>query len=367
MNAQASPPPASAGRQCVKYTFYKLDAAFLRLPEDKQRAAKLDFIDTVRGFNRRVLLRSYSLVGMRRDVDFLLWTVAEEMKPFQQLETAIRNTALGPYLAVARSFLSTTKRSMYDISLPEDASAPSGEERIRIEPSDSRYLFVYPFIKTRPWYALSQEERQEMITEHIRVGRNYPDIRLNTTYSYGIDDQEFVVAFEGDNPHDFVDLVADLRFTRASMYTLADTPMHICIAMSLPQIMDSIGGAVVSDLVGLDVVETGGWLPVARIDELPPDSSRCVTYGTQQVALFRANGYVYALNNRCPHARGPLCEGALVMDGGGPAVRCPWHEATFSLATGSVLGGPSSRGVETFHVRVEDGTIYIARTAEDVP
>lgn len=356
----------ATGRQVVKYTFYKLDTAtFLRLPEVKQRDAKLDLIDTLRGFRRRMLLRSYTLVGMRKDVDFLLWTVAEEVEAFQALETAIRNTALGPFLSVSRSFLSGTKRSMYDISLPEDRDA-HGEERIRIEPGDSRYLFVYPFIKTRAWYALSQEQRQEMITEHIRVGRKYPDIKLNTTYSYGIDDQEFVVAFEGDNAHDFVDLVNDLRFTEVSMYTLADTPMHIAIAMNLPEVMDSIGGAMVSDLVDDDVTEVGGWLPVAQEDEIAPDSAKLVYYGTQQVALFRANGHLYALNNRCPHARGPLCEGTLHRNGDGetPAVRCPWHEAYFSLDTGRALSGPSPRDVETFQVRVDAGTVYIARATE---
>ncbi len=353
------------GRQAVKYTFYKLDTTtFLRLPEAKQRDAKLDFIDTVRGFNRRMLLRSYSLVGMRRDVDFLLWTVAEEVEAFQQLETAIRNTALGPYLTVSRSFLSGTKRSMYDISLPEEDQDAPAEERIRIEPSDSRYLFVYPFIKTRAWYALSREERQEMITEHIRVGRKYPDITLNTTYSYGIDDQEFVVAFEGDDPHDFVDLVNDLRFTEASMYTLSDTPMHIAIAMSLAEVMGSIGGATVSDLVDDDVTEVGGWLPVAKESELQPDSALQVYYGTQQVALFRTDEHIYALNNRCPHARGPLCEGTLHQNNGGPSVRCPWHEAYFSLETGQALSGPSPRDVETYRVRVEDGMITIARKEE---
>lgn len=354
-----------SARQVVKYTFYKLDAlAFLRLPEEKQRAAKLDFIDTVRTFNRRMLLRSYTLVGMRSDVDFLLWTVAEDVEPFQALETALRNTALGPYLDVPRSFLSGTRRSIYDISLPEDREAVDAEARIRIEPSGSKYLFVYPFIKTRPWYMLSQEERQEMITEHIRVGRKYPDIRLNTTYSYGIDDQEFVVAFEGDNPHDFVDLVAELRHTAASLYTLRDTPMHICLTMPLGEVMDSIGGAHVSDLVDEDVTEVGGWLPVAQAEELAPESSRLVYYGTQQVALFRANGGLYALNNRCPHARGPLCEGTLNENGHGPAVRCPWHEATFSLETGEVITGPSPRAVETFRVKVEAGTVYIARASE---
>lgn len=353
----------NTGRQIVKYTFYKLDTAtFLRLPEAKQRDAKLDFIDAVRGFNRRMLLRSYTLVGMRRDVDFLLWTVAEEVEAFQQLETAIRNTALGPYLDAARSFLSGTKRSLYDITLPEDTEPE--QERIRIEISDQKYLFVYPFIKTRAWYELSQEDRQRMITEHIRVGRQYPDIRLNTTYSYGVDDQEFVVAFEGDNPHDFIDLVNDLRFTEASMYTLRDTPMHIAIAQTLPQVMDSIGGAMVSDLVDDDVTEVGGWLAVAQEDELAAEAAKLVYYGTQQVALFRSNGHYYALNNRCPHARGPLCEGTLHENSSGVTVRCPWHEAYFSLETGDVISGPSPRGVETFQVKVEDGTVFIARAAE---
>ncbi len=354
------------GRQVVKFTFYKLDtASFLRLPERKQRDAKLDLVDTVRGLNRRMLLRSYSLVGLRPDVDFLLWTVSDDVGAFQQLETAIRNTALGPFLTVSRSFLSGTKRSLYDISLPEDQRRPTVEERIRIEPGDARYLFVYPFIKTRAWYGLSQDERQAMISDHIRIGRNYPDIKLNTTYSYGIDDQEFVVAFEGNDPHAFVDLVNDLRFTQASLYTLADTPMHIAIAMSLPNVMDSIGGAEISDLVDDDVTEVGGWLPVAQLDQLAPDSALQVYYGTQQVALFRTDGHIYALNNRCPHARGPLCDGTLHQNGEGPTVRCPWHEAYFSLESGRTLGGPAPRDVETFQVRVEDGTIFIAKK-EDV-
>ncbi len=354
------------GRQLVKYTFYKLDtAAFLRLPETRQRNAKLDFIATVRGFNRRMLLRSYCLVGLRRDVDFLLWTVAEEVEAFQQLETAIRNSALGPYLTVSRSFLAGTKRSLYDISLPEDERHGADEERIRIEPGDSRYLFVYPFIKTRAWYALSHEERQEMITEHIRIGRRYPEIRLNTTYSYGIDDQEFVVAFEGNNLHDFIDLVNDLRFSAASMYTQADTPMHVAIAMSLPEVMDALGGATVGERVEEDSAERGDWLAVAMVDELPQDTALCVPYGRQQVALFRTNGHVYALNNRCPHARGPLCEGTLQLTDDGPAVLCPWHEALFSLETGKRLSGPSPRDAETFQVRVEEGMVYIARSAQE--
>lgn len=348
-------------RQIVKFSFYKLDeAVFLRLPEEKQRHAKLDFIETVRNFRRRMLLRTYSLVGLRGDVDFLLWQVAEEVDALQQLHTAIRNTSLGPYLTMPRSFLSGTKKSIYNIALPEDRGKV--EERIIIEPGDAPYLFVYPFIKTRAWYALPQETRQEMITEHIRVGRKYPDIKLNTTYSYGIDDQEFVVAFEGDNPHDFVDLVADLRHTAASMYTLSDTPMHTCINMSLAEMVDSLGGAQVADLLEEEIIETGGWLEVAQAADFRDGDSRLVYYGTQPVALFYVGGQFYGLNNRCPHARGPLCEGKITQNGDGAAVTCPWHEATFSLEDGRAIAGISPRDVEWFRVRVDDeGRVFIAR------
>ena len=349
-------------RQMVKFSFYKLDETFLRLPEEKQRSAKLDFIETVRNFRRRMLLRSYSLVGLRGDVDFLLWQVAEEPDAFMQLATAIRNTELGRYLTLPRSFLSGTKRSIYDIALPEDGR-PS-EEKIIIEPGDAKYLFVYPFIKTRPWYALSQEDRQRMITEHIRVGRKFPDIKINTTYSYGIDDQEFVVAFEGDNPHAFIDLVGELRHTEASMYTLADTPMHICLNMPLPEMVDTLGGAQVADLVETDVTDVGGWLPVAEVADFTENTSKLVYYGSRQVALFYLDGEFYAINNRCPHARGPLCEGNIQQNGHGTTVTCPWHYAEFSLETGRVVGGVSPRDVESFQVKIEGGKVWLSANEE---
>ncbi len=110
-----------------------------------------------------------------------------------------------------------------------------------IAPEDKKYLFVYPFVKTRAWYALSAEDRKRMMNEHIRVGLTYPTVSLNTTYSFGLDDQEFVVAFETDNLADFLDLVQELRETEASMFTLRDTPMFTCVAQPLDSILDEIG------------------------------------------------------------------------------------------------------------------------------
>lgn len=352
--------PEETTRQCVKYTFLKVDPAFRRLPATRQEDLKIEFIQTIRTFNRRMLLRSYSLVGLRGDVDFLLWQVAEEIDAFNDLATAIFSTAFGAYLTVPYSYLAMTRKSMYDIGLSDD-----GEEadRLIIQPGDGKYLFVYPFVKTRPWYALSLEERQRMMSEHIRVGRKYPQIKLNTTYSFGLDDQEFVVAFEGEKTADFLDLVMELRETEASMYTLRDTPTFTCINMSLPEALDSLGGAKVTAQVGPDASPRQGWVQAAASDALLPGQSVKVYLGSQQVALFNVDGGYYALNNRCPHARGPLCEGK-VDAGATPGVTCPWHNASFDLATGAVLDGPIRTPVQAYAVKTgEDGFIYIAEKA----
>jgi len=144
---------------------------------------------------------------------------------------------MGPYLRETRAFLSMTKRSVYVGKNARGAHDP----RLVIRPEDKKYLFVYPFVKTRAWYALPMAERKRMMNEHIRVGLTYPSVSLNTTYSFGLDDQEFVVAFETDEVSDFLDLVQELRETEASSYTLRDTPMFTCVAQPLEDILEAIG------------------------------------------------------------------------------------------------------------------------------
>jgi chlorite dismutase len=129
------------------------------------------------------------------------------------------------------------KRSTYLDKL--DPSHPA--DRSRIVPGKSKYLFVYPFVKTREWYRMTQAARQGMMDEHIEVGSKYRSVKLNTTYSFGLDDQEFVVAFETDSPGDFLDLVMELRGTEASRFTLRDTPAFTCLTRSLDEALDSLG------------------------------------------------------------------------------------------------------------------------------
>ena len=159
-----------------------------------------------------------------------------------------------------------------------------------------------------------------MMDEHVRVGRKYPTIRLNTTYSYGLDDQEFVVAFEGDNPAEFLDLVMELREVEASSYTLRDTPTLTCVQMSLWDLLDTLGGASATRSAA-PATRGDGFTPVSAVAELPPGASKRVYAAAEAVALFNVGGTIHAIANRCTHA--PLARGrVLTRDGagaGGPA------------------------------------------------
>ncbi len=229
--------------QFVQYAFYKVDPQWRRLPAAEREAQKREFVEAVAAHAGEVTSRSYSLVGIRPDADFLLWNVAGELDAFRRLGTAIMSSGLGAYLSTPYSYVAVTKRSIY---VTRHVHEGQDGQRTRIRPSGARYLFVYPFVKTRPWYKLTMSARQGMMDEHIRIGHKYPSVKLNTTYSFGLDDQEFVVAFETDEPRDFVDLVQELRETEASMYTLRDTPIFSCVAMSLPEALDALGGAAVA-------------------------------------------------------------------------------------------------------------------------
>lgn len=224
-------------RQYVNFSFYRVRPEWRLLPETEKEAARGEFIDVAQSYHPPLLLHTYSLTGLRTNADFMLWRIGYELDPMQEMSAKLNATALGRYLETTQSFLSMTKRSTYmDKEHPEH-----DEDRLHIIPGKGKYLFVYPFVKTRPWYMLSLDERQEMMDEHIRVGSKYTSVKLHTTYSFGLDDQEFVVAFETDFPADFLDLVQELRETKASSYTLRDTPMYTCRRLPLEECLAALG------------------------------------------------------------------------------------------------------------------------------
>jgi chlorite dismutase len=234
---EAERPRPNLPRQFVNFTFYRARPEWRTLSDGEKAQARREFLQTVEDYRPELLIHTYSLVGLRTNAELMIWRIGYALDPFQEMTTRLNRTPMGQYLEATQSFLSMTKRSMYiDKDNPDHV-----EDRLHIVPGRSKYLFIYPFVKTRDWYTRSPEQRQEMMDEHIRIGSKYRSVKLHTTYSFGLDDQEFVVAFETDEPADFLDLVQELRETKASSFTLRDTPMFTCRQRTLAECLDALG------------------------------------------------------------------------------------------------------------------------------
>ena len=239
---QASSQPAAATaptvqRQFVNFAFYKLNGEFRRLSDHDKLQARSEFLTSFQNKMPGLICLTYSTIGLKADSDILLWRIAESTDAFQAQSQLINKSRLGAFLEASHSFVSMTKRSMYIDKLDPFHTA---ESRTHIIPGKRKYLFVYPFVKTRDWYLLPAAQRQEVMDVHIRVGNKYPSVKLNTTYSFGLDDQDFVVAFETDEPKDFLDLVMELRETQSSKYTERDTPIFTCVQTPMENLLDQL-------------------------------------------------------------------------------------------------------------------------------
>jgi chlorite dismutase len=237
----ASAPAASAAainlrlvadRTFVKFTFFKLDPAWRRRSAEERATDKAEFLAACEDFAEDRSLRAYSTVGTRGDTDLMLLSQSPILEEIHTFHVVLAQSGLARWAETPYSYLAMTKPSPYSDS----------ESRPEICTSERKYLFVYPLDKKREWYGLPLEERQRIMSNHIEVGRRYPEISINTAYSFGIDDQEFVVSFEGDEPGEFLDLVQELRGTESSAYTLRDTPIFTCVSMSLGRALDALDG-----------------------------------------------------------------------------------------------------------------------------
>jgi chlorite dismutase len=223
----------SLGGQYVAYTFFRVLPAWRRLPVEERAAAKDAFAEVVDEWTQRFdTLNAYTTTGVRPDTDFFLWKITQRYEDLGELGAALNATPLAAYLETPYSYLATTKASQYT----------SARRARKITPRQSPYLVVYPFVKVRPWYALPLEERQRAMDEHIRIGGEHPSIHNHTTYSFGIDDQEFMTAFECDEPADFMHLMLRLRESEASRYTERDTPIFVGQLLEIRPVLDRLDG-----------------------------------------------------------------------------------------------------------------------------
>jgi len=226
-------------RNYVKYTFLKVDPAWRRRSSEERAADKEEFAAACRDFAESQYLRAYSLVGTRGDCDLMIRAIARSLEPIHELHVLLNQSGLMGYADISHSFLAMTKESVYSDE-PQPLAPREGSER--------QFLMVYPMWKRRDWYRLPAEERMRVMRGHIETGRRYTGIEINTAYSYGLDDQEFVVSFNADDPAEFLDLVQELRSTESSAYTASETPIFTCISATAERALDALDGEAVSAL-----------------------------------------------------------------------------------------------------------------------
>jgi chlorite dismutase len=228
--------PVSA-RNFVKFTFVRVLPEWRRRSADERAQDKSEFAAACENFASDHLLRAYSLVGMRGDTDLMIRSLAPSLDPIHELHVLLNQSGLMRWAEISHSYLAMTKESVYS------------DEPQPLEPrpgSDAKFLIVYPMWKKREWYLLPADERMRIMQGHIETGKRYTGIEINTAYSYGLDDQEFVVSFNADEPGEFLDLVQELRSTESSAYTESETPIFTCLSLPVQKALDALDGGPAS-------------------------------------------------------------------------------------------------------------------------
>ena len=210
-----------------------LDPAWRRLTRDERCRTAEEFCAAVTAPSE-VTTFTYSMIGLRAGVDLLLWSLSPSLDALEQKAAGVLRTGMGAWLTARHSFLGIIKPSQYvKRPTPQEQSLFSGER--------SAYLIVYPFTKSTDWYLLSQEERQKVMNEHMKVGHRYQQVRQLLAYSFGVDDMDFLVAYETDDLPAFGELVRELRGTESRRSTVRDTPILTGIHRPIDEITRLLG------------------------------------------------------------------------------------------------------------------------------
>jgi chlorite dismutase len=212
----------------------RLDPAWRRLPDDVRGRDAAAFEHTLGAAADRVRTYTYSMIGLRADVDILLWRLAASVDALEETAAAALCAGIGRHLSVGHAMLGYVRPSQY-------VKTATVQEQAMFSGARRRYIIVYPFVKSADWYLLDREARQTMMNEHMKIGHQYPMIQQLLAYSFGLDDQEFIVAYETDELPAFVDLVYALRMSQGRRYTLRDTPILTGIHRPIRDIVHLLG------------------------------------------------------------------------------------------------------------------------------
>jgi chlorite dismutase len=216
----------------LNYSFFRIDPKWRWMNEVAKEEAAKEFSTLIEVANTKLRVNTYTTLGLHSGTDFMLWMISDSVEMFQIFTSKIYSTILGKYIEPTYLYLSSFRKSVYS-----DKVTPS----FMTDSKPLKYLIVYPFVKSREWYLLPFEERKKMMDEHIKIGRKFPEIKLNTSYSYGIDDNDFTLAFETNDLSKFQDLILQLREAKVSLYVVKDTPMIVCLQKDIQSIITGLG------------------------------------------------------------------------------------------------------------------------------
>jgi chlorite dismutase len=224
------------GHPYVHVLALKIDETWRRRPDTERAADGEAFREADTRARSRVVTYSYSTIGTRTDADLLFWRLGSTLDVLEETASDLLRSGLGRWCSVSHSMVGLVRPSSYvKERTPQEQAMFIGER--------SRYLIVYPFVKSTEWYLLPEEDRRRQMAEHIRIGRRYPMVQQLLAYSFGLDDQEFIVAYETDDLPAFQDLVRDLRATEGRRATVRDVPQLVGVHRPLGEILRLLGGA----------------------------------------------------------------------------------------------------------------------------
>ena len=225
---------APVASQFVQYLFLKVDPQWRRLDAATRAAGRAEFAEAVSTTGPAITTHAYSTLGLKTGAELMLWWKSANAVHVQDALASLLSTGLGRYCEIAHSLWGLTRPSLY-------TKRRTTQEQAVDEPTRLRYLIVYPFTKTIEWYLMSRDARQGMMNEHMRIGHEFDDVRQVLLYTTGLDDQEFIVAYETNHLERHQDLVIALRSTEARRYTLRDTPIFTAVHRPLADALALLG------------------------------------------------------------------------------------------------------------------------------
>lgn len=212
------------------YIFFDPRATFRKLDNEQQKKIKKEFLKELQK-EKKVITCAYSTLGLKANTAFLLWFQADSIEQIQNFLNTLMHTEMGAYLKITYTFFGMTRPTQY---------SSGSSSHLDTTRKGGAYVIIYPFTKTKEWYQFDFEKRKDLMKGHIAIGRNFPQITQLLLYSYGVDDQEFIVSYETDDLSDFQKLVMDLRTDKVREYTLSDTPIFTCIYKSFEEVIGFI-------------------------------------------------------------------------------------------------------------------------------